>query len=407
MPQKNKFLELIQFVALFLLLYMLVNFALQRFFPDRFAPPLNESGVLLSVVGTNVKSGHQPMFTLKNKTGHSLQLPNRCPMPPVEVFRMENGQALPLMTTETAQPCVPVEAVGTGATVTVDLAPWKYSLFGDESSYRLTLPGTQFFPSVSVDFSYYPAGTMTKVFRAFITKPLLNLLIFIASLTPGHNLGIAIIILTIVVKVVLFFPTQRGLESQKRLQAIQPKLDALKQQHKDDPKRYQEETMKIWKEHKVNPFGSCLPMLIQFPILIGLFYVIRDGSSLELSRHLLYGSYQNLPWTFGTSFLGFDLLQPSVYVFPPILVLLQFLQMKWTFAVAKKKQQEKERREGGTGAKTPAKSQAQMQQTMMLYGLPLMIGFFAIKFPAAVSLYWGVSTLFAIGQQWVVNRRAA
>jgi membrane protein insertase Oxa1/YidC/SpoIIIJ len=87
-------------------------------------------------------------------------------------------------------------------------------------------------------------------------------------------------------------------------------------------------------------------------------------------------------------------------VFPPLLVILQYVQMKMSFAQsARKKQQEapkEPKKEGGSQA---------MQQKMMLYGLPLMIGVFAFQFPAAVSLYWGVSTIFAIGQQVVVNRK--
>jgi len=157
--------------------------------------------------------------------------------------------------------------------------------------------------------------------------------------------------------------------------------------------------MKVWKEHGINPFQSCLPLLIQMPVLIGVFYTVRDGSILELSKHLIYPFYQHLDWTFGTTFLGLDLLKPNVYIFPPLLVILQFIQMKLTFAAAKKKRQQ-----SGEKAKNEGDKSQQLQQQMMLYGLPLMIGVFAFQFPAAVSLYWGVSTLFAIGQQMVVNR---
>jgi len=142
---------------------------------------------------------------------------------------------------------------------------------------------------------------------------------------------------------------------------------------------------------------ACLPTLIQLPILIGLFFVIRDGSVLELSSHLIYSNYQNLSWSFSTDFLGLDLTQPSIYVLPPLLVVMQFLQLKLSFAFAKKKDKKKKDKVQAT--------QQQMQQKMMLYGLPLMIGFFALQFPAAVSLYWGVSTVFGVGQQLYVNRK--
>jgi YidC/Oxa1 family membrane protein insertase len=89
-----------------------------------------------------------------------------------------------------------------------------------------------------------------------------------------------------------------------------------------------------------------------------------------------------------------------MYVFPPLLVVLQFIQMKLSFAIAKRKKGAQDpKRE-----KTDGEKSQEMQQKIMLYVLPLMIGYFAIQFPTAVSLYWGVSTLFAIGQQLVVNR---
>ncbi|MDD5026576.1 MAG: YidC/Oxa1 family membrane protein insertase [Candidatus Peribacteraceae bacterium] len=399
--KRNRFLELLQFVAIFLLLYILVQFGLRQFFPSQFGSPSTQSGVVLKPQAASVKGDHSTLLTLENFTKEDLTLPDRCPQPPVNIAFVDAEKVTPLTSTGTAIPCVALTSVKAGEKVTIDLSPWKYSVLGRIGTYRATVSLSDG-QTVSTNFSIYAPGPFTRLFRGFITKPLLNLLIFIASIIPGHSLGLSIIVLTILVKLLLFLPTQKGLESQKKLQAIQPKLDALKAQYKDDPKRMQEETMKIWKEHKVNPFQSCLPTLIQLPILIGLFFVIRDGSSLELSRHLIYPVYQHLTWSFETSFFGFDLLLPSVYVFPPLLVILQFLQMKLAFASAKKKAEEK-RKEG----QKPQPDAAAMQQRMMLYGLPLMIGFFAIKFPAAVSLYWGVSTLFAIAQQFVVNRRTA
>ena len=140
--------------------------------------------------------------------------------------------------------------------------------------------------------------------------------------------------------------------------------------------------------------------MIQFPILIGLFFTIRDGSVLALSEHLLYPVYQNLSWDFGTQFLGMDLTLPNVTVMPILLVVMQFFQMKLSFAANKKKEEK-----SGTKKKKEAASQQEVQQKVMMYGLPLMIGFFAIKFPAAVSLYWAASTVFAVGQQVYVNRK--
>ncbi|MDP7477364.1 MAG: YidC/Oxa1 family membrane protein insertase [Candidatus Peribacteraceae bacterium] len=389
---------------IFALVYLVTQMTFKLFFPDRYGPDKEVTGIMLRPVDDTVKGQHHPILSIRNKTDKDFALINRCPMPPVDVWKVEGATPTQLIANGTALPCKYPGVVLAGETVQIDLGPWKYSLFSEYGDYVVALPEVEGAPEGSqleAEFNIYEAGVMTQVFRTFITKPLLNLLIFIASITPGYSLGIAIIIVTILVKLLLFVPTQHAMEGQRKMQAIQPKMDALKAKHKDNPQKLQEETMKIWKENKVNPMQSCLPMLIQFPILIGLFFTIRDGSVLALSQHLLYAPYQDLSWTFGMQFLGLDLAKPNVYILPPMLMIMQFYQMKLSFAINKKKQEK-----SGVKKKDGEKAtQQEMQQKMMQYGLPLMIGFFAIRFPAAVSLYWGVSTVFAIFQQLYVNRK--
>jgi YidC/Oxa1 family membrane protein insertase len=396
---KSRAGSIFQFGIIFLLVYLTTQMSFRYFFPDRYGPEKDISGVIVQMVDKTVKGQHHPIIVVKNRSETDLILEDRCPMPPVDVWKVEGETRTPLITEETALPCTTLLEVKAGESEQIDLGPWKYSLFSAYGNYEVHLPVPEELDEGPVPFSIHEVGVMTQLFRTFITKPLLNGLIFVASLTPGYNLGIAIIILTIIVKLILFMPTQHAMEGQRKMQAVQPKMDAMKAKYKDDPKKMQEETMKLWKEHGVNPMQACLPMLIQFPILIGLFFTIRDGSVLALSEHLLYAPYQNLSWDFGTQFLGMDLTVPNVTVMPILLVVMQFFQMKLSFAHNKKKQ-------GDQGKKKDQKaSQQEMQQKMMMYGLPLMIGFFAIQFPAAVSLYWAASTVFAVGQQVFVNRK--
>lgn len=437
----------LQFLLIFAIVYLGSQFVLRQFFPQ----PQNGGGTrpAVELTAANVRAGNNPVLTLRNNTAASVSVPLTCPLPPVDVFRVAGGGSgafVPLTPTtenanpqlqerasQTAIPCAMYEVSLTKVappqgSVQIDLSPWKYSLFGEFGTYevRLHLPaetvqalqkaqtGSTVPATLTARFRVTEPEVFTKIFRTFITAPFFNFLIFAGSWLPDHNLGLAIILLTLAVKFLLFLPTQHALEGQRKMQMLQPKLDELKKQYGKDPQRMQSETMKLWKEHKVNPFQSCLPTLIQFPILIGLFYVVRDGSVLGLSRHLIYPFYQNLTWSFGTSFLGLDLLKPNLYVLPPLLVLFQFLQMKLTFAIADRKKNSSALLRAGKeqkiievkkdGAAKEPLSQTELQQRMFLYALPLMIGFFALKFPAAVSIYWGVSTLFAIGQQMIVNR---
>jgi YidC/Oxa1 family membrane protein insertase len=382
---------------------------MKYFFPDRYSDEKVQAAVTLKAVDKTVKGQHHPILVIKNTTENDITLADRCPMPPVDVWKVGDGDVLTALTTEeTALPCEAITSVKAGESVQVDLGPWKYSLFGNYGTYEVALPTeTENSEVLPARFDIYEVGMMTQLFRTFITKPLLNGLIFVASMTPGYNLGIAIIILTIIVKLILFMPTQHAMEGQRKMQEVQPKMDAMKAKFKDNPKKMQEETMKLWKENKVNPMQSCLPMLIQFPILIGLFFTIRDGSILALSEHLIYTPYQNLPWDFGTVFLGMDLTMPNVTVMPILLVVMQFFQMKLSFAINKKKSASaKATADKQDKKKSDEKaSQQEIQQKVMMYGLPLMIGFFALQFPAAVSLYWAASTVFAVGQQVYVNRK--
>ncbi len=457
-PQKKS--SALQFALLFIALYLGIQLLMGIFFPQQPNQAQPAPGPVLTS-SSSFTLGNHPVLHLRNRPAHTESmgvggwiqsklctvrrlvsdtpsaaecaemavrhqgtpyvLPARCPQPPVDVLIMDSatGNPVPAASSDTVQPCGDTLTVMPGETVDLSMGPWKYSLFDKAGTYEVRLPESSAVAPATVSgavvstpmvarFEIVEPGLFTKLFRTFISAPFLNALIFIASVAPGHNLGIAIIILTLIVKLLLFFPTQHALEGQKKMQMLQPKIEAIKAKHPGDSAKIQEETMKLWKEYKINPFQSCLPMLIQFPVLIGLFYVIRDGSDLTLSRHLIYGPYQDLPWHFGTSFLGLNLLKPEIFLMPILLVALQFVQMKLTFSIQKRKNRKKEDVidvpvAGKEKEKQPASPQ-DMQQKMMLYVLPLMIGFFALKFPAAVSLYWGVSTLFAIGQQIIVNR---
>jgi YidC/Oxa1 family membrane protein insertase len=400
-PKRKTSSRIFEFALILALAYLLTNLVGDWFFPSEEEKGL-QKGVIVQMYDATVRTGVNPSVIVKNGTVKELRLVNACPMPPFDVYRIQGTGAVQLKTTETALPCTATPLIPAGDEATIDLASWKYSLFGQSGTYELRLKaaeGSDLQGSGTVlqtRFEMHEPGTWAKIFRAFISKPFLNFLIFVASLLPDHNLGVGIILLTILVKLILFWPTQRALEGQKKMQLLQPKLEAVKKQYSDDPQKMQAETMRLWKEHGVNPVQSCLPILLQFPILIGLFYVVRDASVLATSQHLIYSFYDGLTWDFNPIFLWMDLTKPS-WIFPPLLVILQFLQMKLTFQIAKRKTLK--------DGKAPEIDKAQqIQQQVMLYAMPLMIGFFAISFPAAVSLYWGVSTLFAIGQQMIVNR---
>lgn len=423
-PKKAR-MSTLEFLATFIILFFVTDFALKHFFPAQFAkvPEKEQDAIVLSMLSANVKEGDDPTVVIKNNTAYTRVLSSRCPQPPFDVASVVTvdgkEEVTDLMANTTAGNCPSFPPIPAGKSGQISLAAWKYSLFAQKGTYQISFDTSKTASGTAVAsgtgqavvasgtghvlttrFTLTEPNVFTKLFRTFVMKPLLNALLFIALYTPGYSLGIAIVILTVIIKLILLIPNQHALEGQKKLQQLQPRLDELKKKYPDDAKRQQEETLRLWKEYNINPLQSCLPTLLQLPILLGLFYVIRSGATLETSHHLLYQYFIDHPITLGHSFLGFNLLLPSIYVFPPLLVLLQFFQMKMMFAKQKKNKKPEVIDVNAPKSKMPKID----QQTVMTYVLPLMIGFFALRFPAAVSLYWAVSTLFGIAQQWYVNR---
>jgi YidC/Oxa1 family membrane protein insertase len=404
-----------QFLLTFAIVYLVTSMTIRWFFPDRFntnvqeRPPVTLSAPKKAPLGRNIE------IKAKNTTDEAIPLSHRCPESPLIIERVVNDKLYQIEDSTSALNCTTLSELPARSDTKIDLSPWKYAAFSEEGTYKISLPtnGTE---EISTTLRITKPGIFVSAFRAFVSKPLFNGLILIASVLPHHSLGWSIIILTLVVKLLLFFPSQHALHSQKKMQAIQPKIEAIKKQHKDNQQKMTEETMALWKKEKINPLQSCLPTFIQLPILLGLFYIIRDSDHVELAQHLLYPPLMHLDWTFSPMFLGIIDLKvipfagvtwsvsfaslKALLVGAPIpltIALMQFVQMKMVFAM------KDDAKKGGTNKKTLEEHMS--TQNMMLYMLPVMIFFISGTLPIAVSLYWGASTIFSIGQQLIVNRK--
>ncbi len=236
-----------------------------------------------------------------------------------------------------------------------------------------------------------------QVFATAIFEPLFNALIAIYQVVP--DLGVAIIILTVLIKAILILPSRSSIVAQKRLQEMQPKLQALQKKYKGNREELGRQTMKFYKENKVNPLSSCLPLLIQFPVLVGLYQVFLAVAKTDPTTGLLaadqvshlYGQlasiYASKP--IDQMFFGIaNLSATNNWVFAIIAGLAQFWQSK--MLVAKKPPKVE-------GAKDESMASAMSKQ--MTYMFPILIAYFTIRFPAGLGLYWIVSTLFKIPHQ--------
>ncbi len=200
-------------------------------------------------------------------------------------------------------------------------------------------------------------------------------------------MGLAIVALTLLVRIMLVPSFQKSLRSQKELQQLQPHLDEIREKHKDNKEAQTKAIMEFYQQKKVNPFSSCLPLLVQLPILIALYRVFLTGLNGDVAAEL-YPFVAN-PGAINTNFLGVLELSTPSYVLAILAGGFQFIQSKM-MAPARPK----------TSDKTSA-----MMSAQMTYLMPIITVFIAWQLPAGLSLYWVVTTLFAIGQQYYIMKK--
>ena len=242
---------------------------------------------------------------------------------------------------------------------------------------------------------------MMYLFNLVIFQPILNLLIWLYNVLPGNDIGFAIIVLTIIVKLVLYPMTVAQIKQQKALQDIQPKIDEIRNRLKNDKDAQAKELMDLYKKEKVNPAASCLPLLIQLPIFIGLFNALRDGLAAK-SLNYLYPFVAN-PGTINHMFLGFvDLSKPN-YVLAVLAGLAQFWQSWQMFRKPSPATPPVPEVKGSEGAKD--ESMASMMNKQMMYMMPIVTVFIGISMPGGLTLYWLVMTLLTVAQQSIFLKK--
>lgn len=233
------------------------------------------------------------------------------------------------------------------------------------------------------------------LFHEALFRPLFNLLVGITNVLPTHNVGISIIAVTFLTRLVLLpsslHHAKQMQKNQTKMNEVKKELKVINEKHKDDKLKRAEAVSALYKKAGINPASGCLPLLIQLPILIALFQVFNVGLGPETYQNLY--SFVGHPEALNTIFLGANLTQPSVY-FAVIAGIAQFVQMRF-FTPTPTSQ---------PGLNENSEQMMASMQKNMQYIFPVMTIFFALRFPAALPLYWTVSTIFALLQQYIVKR---
>lgn len=236
-----------------------------------------------------------------------------------------------------------------------------------------------------------------NIFQVILIQPIVNVLMGIYAILPGHDFGVSVILLTILIRAILWPLASKQLHSQRKLQSLQPEIARVKKEAAGDKQKENTLMMELYKEKEINPFGACLPLLLQLPILFAMFYVFQKTTHFDQLVPLLYGPIKNLPYMqqlianpsmFDPSLFGLVSMAQPNHILAVIAGITQYIQVRMITPKVKPE---------------PGDSQAQSQR-IMNYMFPVVTVVFAWNLAAALPLYWATTNAVSIFQQWLIMR---
>ncbi|MDD5750093.1 MAG: YidC/Oxa1 family membrane protein insertase [Candidatus Pacebacteria bacterium] len=233
---------------------------------------------------------------------------------------------------------------------------------------------------------------LLQLYQTVLFQPLLNGLVLLYVFLPGHDLGVAVVVLTLLIRLILHPVSVKGLKSQKALAYLQPKIKEIQEKFKNDRARQSSAMMELYRKEKISPASGCLPLLLQLPVIIALYQVFLKGMDSRFLADNLYGFVSN-PGVISSTFLGVFDLQNKIFVL--VVAVLAGLAQFWQAKVS-----------GSPAAARPAAGDiASMLQKQMLYIFPVLTVFIIYKVGGLIGVYWLSSTLISVGEQYLANRR--
>lgn len=232
------------------------------------------------------------------------------------------------------------------------------------------------------------------MFIDYIYIPLYNLLTFFIDLIPGGDLGLAVVAVTIAVRVAFIPISLSAAKTQAVMPLIQPKLKEIREKHKTDPQQQARAMMALYKENGIKPFSSMLLMILQLPVILGLYFVAKDAAHYGIDQHLLY-SFIPFPETVATLFLGAFSVATSSLTLAVLAGISQYAYAHYSIPVPKKK------------PRSEASMQDEFSRAMALqmrYLFPVLVAFIALA-SGAIALYLIASNVFMFVQQVYIRRK--
>lgn len=230
------------------------------------------------------------------------------------------------------------------------------------------------------------------MFNTIFYEPIYNALIFILNVIPGGDVGLAIILLTIIIKFILLPLHRKAIVSQIKLKQLEPKINEIKEKYTDKQEQATK-TFELYKQEKINPLSGCLPILIQLPIIFALYKVFLDGFSFE-NVDSIY-KFINIPESVNNNFLGFfDLSARSIFL-AVLAGITQFFQID--LAVKRNPVQKNDN--------SMQANIAGMMNKQMRFLMPILVGFISYQISGAIALYWSVNNIFTTIQEVIINKK--
>lgn len=233
---------------------------------------------------------------------------------------------------------------------------------------------------------------MAALFHTYIFLPIYNLLVYLIDVVPAGDIGIAVILATIIVRVAIMPLTFAQLKSARVMKALNPEMKAIQKKYKDNPEEKARETFALYKRYKLNPFAGILVAIIQLPILIGLYIVFNSHTLVTIDTALLY-SFTPIPSVVSPLFLGVFTVAGSSIFFASLATILQALQIWYAVPVPEK-----------SADNDASEDFARQMALQMRFVLPVFIGIAAFYTSNAIALYFITTALVSLVQEFIVRR---
>lgn len=234
---------------------------------------------------------------------------------------------------------------------------------------------------------------MVDLFYTYLHNPIYNLLIFFVDVVPGGDVGLAVIAVTIVVKIIILPLSLSAVRTQRAMKVVEPELREIREKYKDNKEKQAKETFALYKKYNINPFASILTLLIQLPILLALYWVFMGESLPTIDIDILY-SFVSIPTVISTLFLGFFAITGKSFILALLAGVTQFLQAYVSIPHTPK-----------TEKSTMSEDFGRAMAMQARYVIPFIIAVVAYQTSGAVALYFITSNIVTLAQEVIVRRK--